>query len=227
MPIQIDTDRFVQFRYEPSYLEDYLHLQSDPKEVYKANNINPVFSNINIDGGNIVQWEDRAILTDRIFTENPGYTDRLKLIDEIEKLLEAEIIIIPQIKSDMTGHADGLVRFKDKNTLIGNNREQEYKYWSSGINKILNQYHIEYIDIPFVNHKEKGYPDSAIGCYVNYLEVSNLIVLPIFEVAGNKDDEVFRMFQNICPDRDIEIINFNDVGRHGGLLNCTTWTVSE
>ncbi len=227
MPIQIEKDKFVQFRYEPSYLKEYLNLQSDPKEVCKANHINPVFSTINIDGGNIVHWEDRAILTDRIFKENPQYTDKLKLIDKIGELLEVEVIIIPQIKSDMTGHADGLVRFKDRNTLIGNDREKEYKYWVEGINKILKQYNLDYINVPFIDHKEKGYPESAIGCYINYLEVGNLIVLPIFEVEGNKDEEVFRMFQTIFPDRDIELINFNEVGKHGGLLNCTTWTINE
>ena len=33
MPIQIEKGKFVQFRYEPSYLKDDLELQSDPKEV--------------------------------------------------------------------------------------------------------------------------------------------------------------------------------------------------
>src|SRR5690554_1576232 len=37
MAIQIEKGKFVQFRYEPSYLKDDLELQSDPKEVCKAN----------------------------------------------------------------------------------------------------------------------------------------------------------------------------------------------
>lgn len=227
MPIQISKNKFIQFRYEPSYLVDELETQSNPKEVCKANNIKPKFSDVNVDGGNIVNWSDRAILTDRIFTENPNYTDKSKLISEIEKLLEVEVIIIPQIKSDFTGHADGLVRFIDRNTLIGNDREQEYIYWKNGINKILKQHNIDYIDIPFIDHKDKKYPDHAIGCYINYLEVGNLIVLPIFEVENNKDEKVYQTFKSIFPDRQIETINFNDVGKFGGLLNCTTWTTQE
>lgn len=227
MPIQIDRDRFVQFRYEPSYLKDELELQSNTKEVCKANNIMPTFSDINIDGGNIVNWTDRAILTDRIFSENPKYTDKSKLIAEIEKFLEVEVIIIPQIKDDLTGHADGLVRFVDRNTLIGNDREQEWIYWKNGMNKILKQYNIDYIDIPFVDYKDKKHPEHAIGCYINYLEVGNLIVLPIFEVENNKDQEVYKIFKQVFPNRQIETINFNEVGKFGGLLNCTTWTISE
>lgn len=227
MPIQIEKGKFVQFRYEPSYLKDELELQSDPKEVCNANNINPIFSKINLDGGNVVNWSDRAIISDRVFDENPEYSNKNKLIAEIEKLLEVEIIVIPQIKSDMTGHADGMVRFVDRNTVLGNDREQEFKYWKNGINKILKEKGIDYIDIPFLEHKEKKYPHHAIGYYVNYLEVQDLIVLPIFETEKNKDQEVYDRFRQIFPDRKIETINYNEIGLHGGLLNCTTWTIKD
>jgi len=227
MPIQIEKGKLVQFRYEPSYLKNHLHLRSNPKEVCKANNINPHFSNINLDGGNVVNWSDRAIVTDRVYTENPEYTCKKKLISDIEKMLEVEVIVIPQINTDMTGHADGMVRFVDRNTVLGNCREQEYKYWKNGINRILKEKGINYIDIPFFVHKEKKHQHNAIGCYVNYLEVKNLIVLPIFEKKINKDQEAIDLFHKIFPDRNIETINFNDVGLEGGLLNCVTWTISE
>lgn len=227
MPIQIEKEKFIQFRYEPSYLKDDLEIQSDPKEVCKMNKIESQFSKINLDGGNVVNWSDRAILTDRIFDENPEYTSKIKLISEIEKLLQVEIIVIPQIKSDMTGHADGMVRFVDKNTVLGNDREKEFKYWKNGINQILKEKGIEYIDIPFLDHKERKYPDHAIGCYVNYLEVENLIVLPIFETEKNKDQEVYDKFREIFPVRKIETINYNEIGFYGGLLNCTTWTIKD
>jgi agmatine deiminase len=227
MPIQLAKDRFVQFRYEPSYLRNELVNQSIPHEVCKANHINPKISNINLDGGNVVNWSDRAIISDRIFDENPEYSDKRKLLAEIEQLLEAEVIIIPQIKSDFTGHADGMVRFVDQNTVLGNHREQEYAYWKKGMNKILKEKEIEYIDIPFLEYKDKNHPDHAIGCYVNYLEVGNLIVLPIFEIPGNKDQEVYDLFKHIFPDRNIETINYNAIGLFGGLLNCTTWTTKE
>jgi agmatine deiminase len=227
MPIQINKGKFVQFRYEPSYLKDYPELQSDSKEVCKAKDINPKFSKINLDGGNVVNWSDRAIISDRVFDENPEYSNKNKLIAEIEELLEVEIIVIPQIKSDMTGHADGMVRFVERNKVLGNDRKQEFKYWKNGINKVLKEKGIEYIDIPFLDHKEKKYPVHAIGCYVNYLEVLDLIVLPIFETVKNKDQEVYDKFKEIFPDKKIETINFNEIGLHGGLLNCTTWTIKD
>jgi len=229
MPIQVDKEKFIQFRYEPSYLKEKLSLQSDPKKVCNANRIEPEFSNINLDGGNIVNWNNRAIISDKVFDENPEYIDRSKLVDELEKLLNVEIIIIPRIKTDMTGHADGMVRFVDKNTILGNDRNQEYKYWKDGINKVCKNYNLNYIDIPFFKNKEinKKKPGNAIGCYVNYLEIDNLILLPIFEVPGNRDIEVLEKFKTIFPDRIIETINYNEIGYYGGLLNCTTWTIKE
>ena len=227
MPIQIDQVRFVQFRYEPSYrLEDLDH-QSDPRIVCKMNNLSPQFSDINLDGGNIVNWSDRAIITDRVFDENPSYSSKIHLVSEIEKLLEVEVIIIPQINIDYTGHADGMVRFVDRNTIIGNDREQEYIYWKKKMNKILQEHNIDYIDIPFLIWKDKKFPDSAIGCYLNFLEIGNLILLPVFDIPGNKDEEVYNLINDIYPDRIVETINFNEIGVYGGLLNCTTWTIKE
>ena len=40
MPIQIEKDKFIQFRYEPSYLKEEPHLQLNPEEVCKANKLN-------------------------------------------------------------------------------------------------------------------------------------------------------------------------------------------
>lgn len=227
MPIQIEKNRFLQFRYEPTYLDGFRELQSDPEEILKNNSINAKTSKINLDGGNVVSWNDRAIISDRVFDENPEFTDTNKLISEIEKLLEVEIIVIPQINSDMTGHADGMVRFVNKNTLVGNDRYKEYVYWTRKMNKILKSKGLEYIDIPTYHFKDKKHPENAFGCYVNFLEVSDLIILPIFEHYEKIDFEVLEIFKQIFPDRKIETINYNPIGLFGGLLNCTTWTVKE
>ena len=227
MPIQTESGKLVQFRYEPSYLKgkkEWEELRSDVREVCRLNGFEPVFSNINLDGGNVLLCFGRAIVSDRIFTENPEYTDKEKLVKELSDLLEAEVIIIPAQNGDMTGHADGMVRFVDRDTILGNNRSDEYKYWTNGIEKVLKEKSLKYIDIPFFyDYKDSKHPDHAIGVYVNYLAVGNLIVLPVFEVAGNKDAEAIAAFKQIFPDKIIETINYNDVALEGGVLNCTTW----
>lgn len=112
MPIKTKSGQYISFRYEPHYLKGYERRRTD-----YCNDIAPHFalpvtySNINLDGGNVVfsPSKTKAVITDRVFSENPEY-DKNNLLLELENLLEAEIIIIPSLISDMTGHADGVVR---------------------------------------------------------------------------------------------------------------------
>lgn len=227
MPIQTESGKLIQFRYDPSYLKgkkEWEDSRSDVREVCRQNGFEPVFSTINLDGGNVLLCSGRAIVSDRIFSENPEYNDKEQLIRELSELLEAEIIVIPAQKGDYTGHADGMVRFVNHDTILGNNRSEEYKNWSNGIEKVLKDKNIKYIDVPFFyGYKDSKHPENAIGIYVNYLEVGNLIVLPVFEVEGNKDAEAIETFKRVFPNKIIETINYNEIALEGGVLNCSTW----
>jgi agmatine deiminase len=224
MPIQIETDEFIQFRYEPSYLKSELKLQSNPKTVLETNGLNAKFSNINLDGGNVIKWTDKSILTTRIFKENPKLTST-ELTKELERLLKTEILLIPDVTEDMTGHADGHLRFIDSNTVLVNELKGEFKYWRDEFLKMVKQAGLDFIEIPWFEHKDRNYKDTAIGGYVNYLEIGKVILFPIFEIKGNKDKEAIATIKKVFPDRIIEPINVNEIAKHGGLLNCVTWTI--
>ena len=231
MPVQTASGKLVQFRYDPSYLRgkpEWEASRTDPAEVCRANGITPDrISDINLDGGNVLLCDGRAVISDRVFTENPD-RDRQQLLTELSDLLEAEIILIPALKSDMTGHADGMVRFIDRTTLLGNDRALEYKYWSQGIDASLLQHAMRYEDVPFFyDYKDPKHPNHAIGVYVNYLAVGNLIVLPEFGVPGNKDAEALARIRALFPARTVVPFNCNDIALEGGLLNCITWTRRE
>ena len=226
MPIQTPSGKLIQFKYDPSYLrgeKEWEESRSDVREVCRLNNIDAEFSEINIDGGNVLLCEGRAILSDRIFSENLDWGHD-ELVNELTKLLESEIIIIPAQHGDMTGHADGMVRFVNKNTILGNKLADEFKYWREGMQKVIVQYGLRYIDVPFFTDiKDRKHPISAIGIYVNYLEVNDLIVLPVF--GREEDNQVVNILKEAFPDRTIETINYNEVAQEGGLLNCTTWVI--
>ena len=227
MPIQTKSGKLVQFKYDPSYLkgkEEWEKSRSDVREVCKVNGFEPRFSEINLDGGNVLICDGRAILSNRIFSENPDMSKE-ELVNELSRLLECEIIIIPAENDDMTGHADGMVRFVNKNTILGNTMAEEYKYWQDGMQKVIDKYNLKYIDVPFFVPKDPKHPYSAVGIYVNYLEVNNLIVMPIF--GREEDQKAFDVIQKAFPDKVIEKIDYNDVAQEGGLLNCTTWVVKK
>ncbi len=225
MPVQTESGKFIQFKYNPSYLKgnkEWEESRSDVEEVCRMNNIHAQSSDINLDGGNVLICEGRAIISDSIFSENPQKSKQ-ELIDKLGKLLECEIIIIKALNSkdeDFTGHADGMVRFVDKYTILGNRLADDYKYIQEDRRKIIEKYNLTYIDVPFFttdNH------DSAIGVYLNYLEVNDLIVVPVF--GRNEDKQAVDIIQKAFPNKVIETINYNEVAMEGGLLNCTTWVV--
>lgn len=235
MPVQTESGKFIQFKYDPSYLKgkkEWEDSRSDVKKIRKENDWMAKFSisesDINLDGGNVIICDGRAILSDRIFSENPEM-DKETLKKELSKLLECEIIIIPALKSqneDLTGHADGMVRFVDRNTIIGNERKtNEYQYMKDGLQKAIDTFGLTYIDVPFFEDKDSNHPESAIGIYVNYLEVNNLIIMPVF--GREEDKQAIDIIKKAFPDKVIETINYDDVAREGGLLNCTTWVIRK
>lgn len=230
LPVQTPSGKLIQFRYEPSYLNDpkYSDSRSDVKHVDKVNGITPIFSDINLDGGNVVMYGNKAIITDRIFSENPEWPEE-NLIAELANLLECEIIIIPAYKPeyDFTGHADGMMRFVDSNTVLVNNLDQDFVYMKNSIIKALDKANLNYINFPWFEHKIKDNTDHAIGIYLNYLEVGNLIIMPIFGVDGNRDAEALAKLKEVFPDKTIETIDYNDVALTGGILNCTTWVLHK
>jgi agmatine deiminase len=226
MPIQVDEETFIQFRYEPSYLKDELNLQSNPKEVLVSNRITAEFSNINLDGGNVVNSKNKVILTSRVFKENPQLSST-EIEKELTRLFKSDVYFVRDITSDMTGHIDGHLRFIDSQTILVNELENEYKYWKDSFYEMTKSANLDFVEIPWFEHKDKNHPYSAIGGYVNYLEIGNLILFPVFEVSGNKDEEAIKIMESVFPDRKIEPINVNEIGKHGGLLNCTTWTIQE
>lgn len=230
MPVQTPSGKLIQFKYDPSYLRDplYFDLRTNVKHVDEINNINPIFSDINLDGGNVVMFGNKAIITDRVFSENPEIR-RNDLRKQLAELLECQIIIIPAIAKsyDFTGHADGMIRFVDANTVIGNELSKDCKTFQNKMKRAMRLANLNYIEFPYFDYEIKDKPDNAIGVYLNFLEVGNLIVMPVFGVPGNKDAEALAKLKEVFPNKVIETINYSDVAFEGGVLNCTTWVVRK
>ena len=90
---------------------------------------------------------------------------------------------------------------------------------------MVKQHQLNCIEEPWFEFKVKNFPDSAIGLYLNYLEVGNLIILPIFDVKGNMDQRVIDLFTSLFPYKQIEPVNINQVAHEGGLMNCISWNI--
>ena len=79
MPVRTKGGKYMSFRYEPSYLADDPQLRTNYKaDIAPHFNLPITYSNINLDGGNVVFSPSRskAVITDRVFPENPAYYDK-------------------------------------------------------------------------------------------------------------------------------------------------------
>lgn len=73
MPVQVGEGEFVQFRYDPDYLRGYERLITRPEDVGPIPDIEHCSaSEVVLDGGNVVRWGRRCIVTDKVYRENPG-----------------------------------------------------------------------------------------------------------------------------------------------------------
>ena len=223
MPVQIRDGSFVSFRYEPSYLENEPQLRTTFKSDLSLQfSFSVTYSDINLDGGNVVlsPSKEQAIISNRILTENPNYT-QAELIKTLEQQLKAQVILIPSLKkkNDMTGHADGMVRFVNENTVIGNYVPSK-KGLEQRIQSVLQGYGIDVIDFPYFSSSN----DSAVGCYLNFLETERHIFLPVF---GNElDGKAIASAKGIFT-KMIVPININEIAKEGGVLNCISWETKQ
>lgn len=217
MPVRLRDGSYASFRYEPSYLKD----APEQKTSYKSD-LSPQFSfpvtysEINLDGGNVVfsPSKEKAIISDRVFSENPEW-ERAALLLELERLLKAQIIVIPSLHADLTGHADGMVRFVDENTVLGN-----FTPYKNGleqrIKRVLEREGLTVIDFPY--YDPSGI--SAEGCYLNFLETEQHIFLPIF--GHEMDKEAIRQTAEVFSKK-IVSVQINGIAKDGGGLHCISW----
>ena len=221
MPVKTRDGRYVSFRYEPSYLKDSLELRTDFKrdleaEVREKLGIEVEYSDINLDGGNVVFSPSKttAIVSDRVFSENPGRAQD-GLLAELERTLAAKVIVIPALKSDMTGHADGMVRFVDETTVVGNKTPYPYGHEQT-VKKVLKRHGLRVIDFPYFD--SKGI--SAVGTYLNFLETDDAVFLPVF--GHEADGEAVAAATGIFK-KTVVPVRCEEIAREGGCLNCVSW----
>ena len=68
---------------------------------------------------------------------------------ELLELLEAEVLIIPSLKSDMTGHADGMTQFLDDRTVLCN-RPLSSCGFEQQVKRAVQDCGLDAVDFPFV-----------------------------------------------------------------------------
>jgi agmatine deiminase len=225
MPIQVTETKFVKFVYNPDYLRDTIKWRktiSDTNAICTGFNLPTVNSDILIDGGNVIKGANKVIMCEKVFRENPHYTEK-HLISELERLFEVDgIIFIPTDPSDDIGHADGMVRFLDDNTVLINDYSKEDIDFQLQFRHAFHNAGLNYIEVPY--HPYGNMNDlQANGIYINYLQMKQAVVVPIFGIA--EDEKAVRQFEELFRGQTLTTIDCNDIANEGGVLNCVSWNI--
>jgi agmatine/peptidylarginine deiminase len=233
MPIQTLKDKFVEFRFDPDYLQgtetERRELKTYPDMVCDDMGLKTVKSDIILDGGNVIKSDNSVIMTEKILMENWRTYNEPELIQQLEKLFETDrIIIIPQDPEDIYGHCDGIVRFIDNDTVLLN---WFYRICDEYLRKSLLKpitekgLKYEWLDLGLDSDEINGYN----WAYINFLQTEDLILVP---KMGIKEDDI--AFSQICElyksyaDRGrVFQVDSREIIKKDGALNCVSWTIMK
>lgn len=232
MPIQLAEDRFVQFKFFPDYYLNYddIGLLTIQNELQYNLSGSMKVVDLFVDGGNVVKSKKKAILTEKVFKENKNREKKV-ILRKIKDALEVEkIVIIPTQPDDHSGHADGMVRFYDEDTILVNEFDESTS-WMYRFDRAINVSGLKAIPLPYQYSTRRNYRNeyTAHGCYINFAQIGNLIVFPQFgEEFSDTDKRALERMHDLYPASNyrIEQINADSIAWHGGVLNCCTWNIS-
>lgn len=227
MPVRNGAGAWVAFRYQPGYLRGLPGLRTDYRRDLAGEMALEVrHSSLRLDGGNVVFTPDRrrAVVSERVFRENPRWEPG-EVIHCLEEELAAEVILIPALTpaEDMTGHADGMVRFLDDHTALGN--RVPGGALEAEIRAILQGHGIAVVDFPCdVPAPQGGIVTSAAGSYLNFLETEEALFLPQFGLA--MDSEAVRAAEGLFH-KTVVPVDCAALAAEGGGLHCVTWEADD
>lgn len=227
MPIQIDEDHFVFYKYTPDYLQDKtgLLLQTNIEDVLeeKANQLQSIRDktialNLVIDGGNVVKCGNKIVMTDKVFVEN-----RDKAPKEVQRMLEEafhnEVVFLPwDKKGEPYGHSDGIIHYLGDNRVLMTNYADFDKTFARNYLRILEKH----FDVATLKYSVKRKHEHS-WAYINFLQVGNLVLVP--QLGIPEDEQALEQINNVLPDCEIVSIPALEAVRRGGALNCVSWNI--
>jgi agmatine deiminase len=229
MPVQVSENKFIEYRYDPDYLLDKKgrRLKTYPDIVCETIGIKTIKSNLILDGGNIIKWIDKVILTDKIIPENSPKYLKAAIIYKLKELFEVdEIILIPWYPKEGYGHADGMIRFIDGERVLVDGYYQKYKpdFWKK-FKTVLRKHKLVpeglKFNVPAQSSKNWG--------YINFLQMKDLLLIPKFGI--DEDDLALEQFKEFFPEYAgagmIEQIDATEIIKGGGVLNCISWNIKQ
>ena len=243
MPIQIQKDRFVFYRYTPDYLQDKtgLTLQTNPELVFQeeSNELprllsmsveeemrpisisHPVFHRFELelvmDGGNVVKCGDKVVMTDKVFVENKDKTPQ-EVQRQIEEAFQCEVVFLPWDRNEKYGHCDGIIHCPGDNRVLMTN----YADFDKGIADEYLRILEKYFEVTILKYNVKRKHERSWS-YINFLQIGTLVLVP--QLGIPEDEQALEQISSALPDCEIVGIPALQAVSRGGALNCISWNI--
>ena len=228
MPVQIEENRFVFYKYTPNYLQDkrWLRFQTDPVAVFN-NEANKLQSYLDksiaidmiMDGGNVVKCGDTIVMTEKVFAENKDKT-RSEVEIILREAFQCDILFLPWDKEEIYGHSDGVVHYAGNNKVLLTNYDDTSLFYYSRFRKALEK-RFEVISLQYYAKRKH----ARSWAYINFLQVGNLVLVP--QLGLEEDKQALEQIGNALPDCEMVGIPALEAVRKGGALNCISWNIKN
>jgi agmatine/peptidylarginine deiminase len=221
-PIQRHDGKFVSFTYDPDYLrKGYRHLITDWRKVTPLpEKMRVIDCGLVLDGGNVVLQGQSAIVTKKVFTENPQLShaqveDRLRNAFELDTL-----IFIPNEEGDIWGHADGMLAWAGPGHVLMNDYRRIDQKFRREVKRILIRSNINVTEIPYAPDMRPRKIPSAEGTYANLLVLPEIVLVPKYGIPSDQDAAA-RIAAEFS-DRQVVPVDSTSLARKGGAIHCVT-----
>jgi agmatine/peptidylarginine deiminase len=189
--------------------------------------INRRYSNLIVDGGNIVDnYAGQYITTTRFAKNNKLSIEKAK--QDLKKTLNASEVAIIEPDEEALAHSDGMAMWLGEKTLLVNDYSKDKPFRDSVINELKSSFpETEIIEVPVVNVENKrgeweGF-ESACGVNLNAVLTFKIVYVPVFGMVHDKQAvDIIR--QN--TDKKVFEVDAKGVCPMGGSVRCLTWQLS-
>ena len=216
MPLVSPEGRYITYTYAPDYLRDQPEYITDGAKLMPDSPLIPIHISTILDGGNIIWCGKKIIFTDKLFKENTG-----DAMDEFFAAIRSHITILPWDKNEPYGHADGMVRLIDEETVVMTNycdfdpafREKVYERLAPKF--VVKELHYDV---------EKPHKDN--WSYINFLQADDKFILP--RLNALEDEQAKRQIAELfdVPECNIRMVDIHTILKAGGGLNCISWNAA-
>jgi agmatine deiminase len=218
--------------------EDYPWLIIPDKCITGLNTFKPLNnSTLVLDGGGVVRSKSTAVITEKVFLDNPTI-NQLEILAKLQEIFNLDVIIIPMEPGDTLGHSDGICKYVDETTLLVNDYScMQSKEFDKYQEEILSRFHkagLTTVLMPYVYDRcpqmtedifRARFPfsddfNAAYGYYINFLLTKSVILAPVFGIE--KDKEAITTLKMMYPNHSVVAVNCAELSMEGGLLSCVT-----